>query len=440
MSFQRLTAFLLAMVSLLFGGVGSVVGSTQQKPITATQRTYVFDRDKLLFGAWCFSRDDRFPALVRDFKEAGLQFFINNGTQYFTDEDLAWMDENGIGFFNGDSAFSRALTNKSAWGVVCRDEPTSGEYDALAQRVAQGYAEAPDRLPFINLLPMYASRKQLEEETPLRYATTSTYIDAFDADSQRYRMYLSDYIGKIDSDVISFDIYPLSVSKKTGKLGTYRYWLRNLDTVAEACRVSGRDLWVVTQASGNLLEGGAMRYCNNVEDQRWQNYVSLAFGAKAIIYACYYTGWWDSESHMIDDSGNRTATYDAVQKATKELAAFADIYTDYENHGAILYHGRDENAAGANLRLLPVPLRCRPLVNTQSPVLCGCFTKKDGGGKAYVLANMLEPQTGESAAVSLTFPGASHVTVYRKGVRSEYDNNKIEITLANREGVFITTE
>ena len=440
MIIQRITAFLLALLTLFSGGVSSVVGSTSLKPIVATERNYVFDRDKLLFGAWCFVRDDRFPTLVRSFKEAGLQFFVTSGTQYFTEEDLAWMDKNGIGFFNGDSDYGRSLTNKSAWGVLCRDEPTADEYDALAKRVAEGYAEAPDRLPFINLFPMYASGKQLKETSALRYANNSSYIDAFHGGSQRYRMYLSDYISKIDSDVISMDVYPLTVSRKTGKLGTYGHWLRNLDIVAEACRVSGRDFWVVTQAAGNLLEGGGMRYCDNVEDQRWQNYVSLAFGAKAIIYGCYYTGWWDGDSHMIDDNGERTDTYYAVKKATKELQAFADIYTDYENHGAVLYNKRNENAAGAQLGLLNVPLRYRAMVNTKAPVLCGCFTKKDGGGKAYVLVNMLEPQTGESAPVTVTFPGMSHVTVYRKGVRTEYDNNKIELTLESREGVFITVD
>ena len=98
-----------------------------------------------------------------------------------------------------------------------------------------------------------------------------------------YRMYVSDYIGAIDSDIISVDIYPLQVEKDSGRMYTLNYWLWNLDILADACRATGRDLWVITQATGNTIrEGGTQRHCDTVEDQRWQNWVSMSFGAKAI--------------------------------------------------------------------------------------------------------------------------------------------------------------
>ena len=437
---RRITVFTLALLALFTGGVGSVIGTTENEPIVAERHSYVFNNEKLLFGAWCYTRDDRFLALCKQFKEAGLQFFINNGEQRFTEKELAWMDENDIGFLNGDSAYSRSLTNRCAWGVVLRDEPGALEYDALAKRVQEDYARAPDRLPFINLLPLYASGNQLQEEDELLFSNDVFGVDAFDKESVRYRMYLSDYIGKIDSDILSFDIYPLTASRKTGSLGTYSYWLRNLDIVAEACRAANRDLWVVTQAAGNLLEGGGMRYCNEVEDQRWQNYVTLAFGAKAIIYACYYTGWWDGDSHMIDDSGKQTKTYDAVKEATAEIAAFSDLYMNYENHGAVLYNQKNETAAGAKTGLLRVPLYYRPILKTDAPVLCGCFTEKGGSGKAFVLANMNQPSGGKDAEVTLQFPFASKITVFRKGEKTEYHEKRLTLTLENREGVFLTVE
>ena len=437
---RRITVFILALLALCTGGVGSVVGTTSKLPITATPRSYVFDNNKLLFGAWCYSRDERFLPLCKLFKEAGLQFFINNGEQRFTEEELAWMDENDIGFLNGDTEYSRSLTNRCAWGVVCRDEPGSSEYDALAERVKEGYAEAPDRLPFINLFPLYAAKGQIQEEDGLLFSNSMTTIDAFNGESMRYRMYVSDCITRIDSDILSFDVYPLIASRKSGIWSTYVYWLRNLDIVAEACRVSGRDLWVVTQAAGNIKEGGNRRYCDTVEDQRWQDYVSLAFGAKAIIYGCYYTGWWDGDSHMIDDNGNTTKTYDAVKQATEEIAVFSDLYANYENHGAMFFNRSNENAAGAKLGLKNVPLRYRPLLSTDAPVLCGCFGEKDGNGRAYVVTNMQEPRTEKEAEVTLYFPFASTVTVYRKGVKTEYHEKSLTLTLENREGVFLTVE
>ncbi len=38
----------------------SVVGSTDAKPIVATQREYRFDQDSLLLGAYCFRVDEHF--------------------------------------------------------------------------------------------------------------------------------------------------------------------------------------------------------------------------------------------------------------------------------------------------------------------------------------------------------------------------------------------
>ena len=81
-----------------------------------------------------------------------------------------------------------------------------------------------------------------------------------------------------------------------------------------------------------------MRHCDDSKDQRWQNYVSLAFGAQAIIYGCFYGGWWDQSSHMIDNSGSRTGTYYAVQEVNREMAAFADKYGKYKIQGTALYN------------------------------------------------------------------------------------------------------
>ncbi len=90
---------------------------------------------------------------------------------------------------------------------------------------------------------------------------------------------VSHYIGTVDSDIISVDVNPLTVNEK-GELGTYMHWMRNLDILAEACRETGRDLWVITQAAGlvDVDEGEASyRCCKTAEDQRWQNYVAIAF-------------------------------------------------------------------------------------------------------------------------------------------------------------------
>ncbi len=120
------------------------------------------------------------------------------------------------------------------------------------------------------------------------------------------------------------------------------------------------------------------------------------------------------------------------------MAVFATAYGKYENHGAVLLNGA--KAAGARLGLVAVDDAFKPAVETKAPLLCGCFTEKNGDGKAFVFTNMYEPQNGKEASFTATFPGAKSVTVYRKGEATEITGDTLELTLENREGVFVTVE
>lgn len=420
------------------GPVKPVAGTTDAAPITATAREHRFDTDRLLLGVYCLPKQDNYETLRQWLKEAGIDFYVGAWGEALTEEDLNWLEANGMGVFLPNSAESRAVDSPAVWGIDLRDEPNAADFEALAADVQMLYAEAADRFPLINLFPMYANGDQLGEHAKWPMTFSGTRMDALNRSSVQYRMHLSDYIGAIDSDIISVDIYPLDVDQLTGKLTTYDCWLRNLDILADACRATGRDLWVITQAAGNTADGGGKRWCDSLEDQYWQNYVSLSFGAKAIIYACYYTGWWDDGSHMINNGGERTETYCAVQKANGMMAAFAEEYGKYENHGAVLYNGA--KAAGARLGLVEIDNAFKPDVATDAPLLCGCFTEKDGSGRAFVFTNMYEPQTGKEAAFTATFSGAKSVTVYRMGEASRTEGDTLNLTLGNREGVFVTVQ
>ena len=55
----------------------------------------------------------------------------------------------------------------------------------------------------------------------------------------------------------------------------------------DACRLTNRDLWSITQAARFSEDGSGPHCADTPEDRRWQSYVSISFGAKAIIYGCY---------------------------------------------------------------------------------------------------------------------------------------------------------
>ncbi len=441
MFFKKIIAFLTAVLIAVTGGVAPVIGSADVDPIIATERSYRFDQEKLQFGVYCFRKDGHYSSLRRWFKEAGLDFAVCVSGEQLTKKDLNWLEKNGIGIIAPNTEYYRGLKRDCLWGIDYRDEPNSADFEALGNGVRELYAEDENRFPLINLFPMYASGSQLGEDIEVPGLVDSLPFDSLNVPSRNYRVHVAKYLGAIDSDIISVDIYPLNINYDTGELETWEYWLRNIDILADACRQTNRDLWVITQAAGIKEEtGGSKRYCDTPEDQRWQNFVSLAFGAKAIIYGCYYSGWWDGDSHMIDDYGKRTETYDAVARVNEEMSVFAEEYAKYENHGAVIYNRLNPDCAGARLGLTKVCKQYTPAVLTGAPVLCGCFSEKDGDGSAYVFTNMYEPQTGKEAKISACFPGAESVTVYRKGEVTVIDGNKLDITLENREGIFVTVK
>ena len=457
--FKRITALLMAIVASVTATLGTTIGFTGGDVIMATRQDYCYDNDRLLIGGYNYDLSFSDAEHVTYVKDAGIDFLIAGVNQTFL--DLCAQNDIGViaKSYNApamywDATGSEAWHNISPatykdhpalWGDDMIDEPTAAGFAALGTATEHYYANTTGKLPLINLFPIYANSEQLgnSPEIPLYKQILLPFTDFSDVSIDRYKRHVSDYINNIDTDYISVDIYPLGAKMDAlGKrvLTTNEYWLRNLDILAEACRETGRDLWVITQAAGNeKVDGGKMRYCDTPEDIRWQAHVSLAFGTKAIIHACYSSGWWDRDSHLIDAAGNRTDTYYAVQTVDNELKAFAGVYGAYDNLGAYLH--KSAAAAGAKYGfLMPVDESAKPLVKSISPLLVGCFAGKDGNSKAYSVVNMNEPQTGRGATATLTFDQAGKITVYQKGVATVVRANTCTLNLDNREGVFITVE
>ena len=144
---------------------------------------------------------------------------------------------------------------------------------------------------------------------------------------------------------------------------------------------------------------------------------------------------------MLDKDGKRTDTYYAVKQANEELAVFAEEYGKYENHGAVVYNRVSHLAtdvSGVSLDTGKVPAIYKPIMLSTAPILCGCFTEKEGCGRAYVFNNMYDPATGKTASFAASFPGAKGVTLYRKGETTVINGCTLNLTLDNREGVFVT--
>lgn len=461
----------------------SVISYSGGTPIMATRRSYDFDNSSLIIGGYCCGDADNDEQLVVWAKEAGLDFLVSDNK---TEQFLSACDKNELGviledvsntvseillprsfqhsdpknyepWFNisSDAYYAnKAYSHKCIWGNGFVDEPSRLEFENIAKGNNAFYQAIDGKIAYTNMFPFARSTQlNVEADMPeIRNIPFLSGVDWINAEVALYKKFISEYINTVDSDYISFDIYPLLAelnSDGTVEKTTNGYWLRNLDILSEACRKTGRDLWVITQCCGGVDETAKLteedfaecstRYPDTPEDIRWQYYVSLSFGAKSIINALYYKGWWDSETHMIDASKNRTDAYYAVQTVNKEVEAFTEVYGDYTHIGAFLTNGKKAAANKTNTLTPLEDASYKPEVASEAPILTGCFKNADGGS-AYTFVNMWEPETANAASFTASFDGAEKITLYRRGETQIINGDTLELTLENSEGVFVTVE
>lgn len=456
---NRFLAIIFSIALLLTGVSTSVIGYTEGTPIEATQREYKFDKDKLLIGGYyCYYDELDYAA------EAGLDFIIDSGiTKEYLDKaeslniGVIAAGYDGLGSFYGsmseDNAnnwinhdYSAFLNHNALWGIDLIDEPDAASYVNINNACAALYNQNKKLIPLVNLFPNYANNVQLGEESGLNFIQKmfAFISDQFNAPTDRYRRYVSDYINKIDTDYISVDFYPYSTHPdKNGNSVkvTNSDWVRNLDFLAEACRETGRSLLVITQAAGETKDGSGMRWCDEKGEINQQMYASLAFGAKSIIHGIFSRhGWWESDSHMIGSDGKPTDTFYAVKEVNKEVKRFADIYADYEYTSTYMLNSK--KVAAANDPYLNCEVESeKGRVESENGLLVGTFTGEDGS-KAYIVVNMEELNNNVDAEFVFKQVDGEKVTVYQKGLTSCHTGNGggMGIDLAPGEGVFITVE
>lgn len=453
-----------ALCSLLFAVAGvseSVVGYTEGKPITAEKQEYDFDNSGILIGGYYGAAGQAQYA-----KEAGLDFVISASvSQAMLDE----YEENGVGVIAAGYNLPRyygTVTEANAqqwltftgegykdhpalWGDDLIDEPNAPSFPALAGCVKAYRAVNPNKISLINLFPNYANDEQLGEEPTMTFAQKLPllFTDVIDGNNEIFRKYTSDYINTIDTDYICVDIYPFnSTVDRSGNevKSTSTCYIRNLDILAEACRETNRDFWVITQAAGETKngtpEGSKPRYCDEVSDISQQAYACLSFGAKAIIHGLFSNmGWWDVDSHMIGSDGKPTETYYAAQKVDFDLKAFSAIYGHYTYSSTYMVNASRVAGRGRG-PLMTTKAEDKAKIVSANGLLVGAF-KGEKDGKAYVITNMEELNNQTTARASFFVPDGMVATVYQGGENKAFGGGHyIDLTLAPGEGVFITLQ
>ncbi len=187
-----------------------------------------------------------------------------------------------------------ASDHPALWGYQWVDEPQAPAFAGLARDVEQVRAARPGKLLYINLLPDYATQGQLGNPT--------------------YEEHVKQFVDVVKPDVLSMDHYPLF---KPGQGDGRDGYCRNLAVMRSESLRAGIPFWNFF----NCMPYGP--HTDPTEAQlRWQIYASVAYGAKGVMYFCYYTpqgGEFPKGGAIIAVDGHRTRHYEEAKRLNAEL-------------------------------------------------------------------------------------------------------------------------
>lgn len=326
------------------------------------------------------------------------------------DLQILWTGFANNGEFDasGYPSIRRYFDAPHVWGFYLRDEPNSSLFPVLKESV-EAFAECSDKVAFINIFPMYASREQLGNRT--------------------YNEHVVQFLDTVKPKWTSVDIYPLNVS------GLYDGYCKNLDEFATPCRERDIPFSVYLQS----VSFASSKRTPSRRDLEWQIWCIKSFGSDEAIYFTYMTPYSSAEDFkdaLIDHDLEKTNRWFYAQSVNSEFSVYDEAFSRYKrNLGAFSLNadGKSkflifENQFDASGFIKEI--------KTDNPLLIGCF-EGENGSHAFTVVNCNDLQQEEKAELKINV-GAS-LTVWQNGDTSTLNPDSegfITLTLDNGEGVF----
>lgn len=256
----RITGMGILVAGLLAGCVrGRTVAET--RPVNPN-----FQQDRFCIGLWVDPPiDARAEARYAELADANFSMIIGGSG---ASDPKGWEHQLDLCQQFGLKALlqcpgteaSKLPDGPACWGYAVRDEPAAKDFPQLRAQVDAIRKARPGKLAYINLFPNYASAAQLG---------TSTYEE-----------HVTRFLDEVGVDVLSMDHYPIFRPEKDGRDG----YCENLAVMRTESQRKQIPFW---NFFNTMPYGG---HTDPTEDQlRWQIYASLAYGAKGVLYFCYYT-------------------------------------------------------------------------------------------------------------------------------------------------------
>lgn len=186
------------------------------------------------------------------------------------------------------------------YGLV--DEPAATRFKELKNLADTVRSARPGTLPFVNLFPNYATPTQLG--------------------SPDYATHVADFIRIYQPDVLCMDNYPIFKPDRD----TRGLYIENLEIFRKQSLAAGIPFWNFF----NIMPYGP--HTDPTEAQvRWQVNSSLVYGAKGLLYFCYFTPGGDEfpkGGAIIGQDGLKTHHYAQAQRINKTLRHYGKVLMD----------------------------------------------------------------------------------------------------------------
>ena len=263
------------------------------------EETARFHQDRFVIGFWVDPPvDDKADMRYKEIADANFTMVIGGLRAKMSEavlKQLELCERYNLKAIIGIRAFKpdEYPTSQACWGYSIKDEPSASEFEGLAQKVEKNRKRYPGKLSFINIYPNYANAGMLGKSA--------------------YDEYVSDFIETVNPDVLCMDHYPIFRPDGDGRDG----YCANLETMRKYSLKQNIPFWNFF----NTMPYGP--HTDPTEAQvRWQIYSSLAYGAKGILYFCYFTPQGDEfpkGGAIIAVDGTKTHHYDEAARINAEL-------------------------------------------------------------------------------------------------------------------------
>lgn len=323
-----------------------------------------FVQDRFVIGLWVPPQvKSGLEARYKEIAEANFTLVVGSSGTNVT-QQLEHCEKFGLkALVEAREPYDKAPDNGACWGYLLRDEPSTSDFPVLARQAEAVRRAKPGKFGYVNLFPNYASAAQLGVAS--------------------YEEHVSRFIQEVKPEVLSMDHYPLMRPDKDTR-AAYR---ENLEVFRRLSLQAGIPFWnyFYSMPFGDRMDPTEAQI-------RWQIHTSIAYGAKGVLYFCYWTpgkgnggtGEFPKGGALLTAEGIKTRHYEEARRINAELRNLGPTLMKLTSTGVARINTSQQEQAG--LSGGPVQRIEGIKGDPASEILVGMFRHADGR-QAVVLVN-----------------------------------------------------